>query len=125
MDDRDDWEGATQTTASGLIRLTSTIASLVREGAMDTRFGAKLLKRVEKEARRVTRQNEAAPVQTVSQAEQEALAGVIGECEQALRQRDAAFLVEANARLREHEEASGKGRKKKDAGKDVDKDGGA
>ncbi|WP_232316329.1 hypothetical protein [Candidatus Burkholderia verschuerenii] len=79
---------------------------------MDTRFGAKLLKRLEKEARRVTERGETA----LDQTERDALTGAIGEFDLALRQRDAALLVEANARLREHEEASGKRRKKKDAG---------
>ncbi len=53
VDEREDWDGATQTTSSGLIRLASVVAGLVREGAVDTRFGAKLFKRLDKEARRV------------------------------------------------------------------------
>ncbi len=109
MDDQDDWDGATQTTASGLIRMASILAALVREGALDTRFGGKLVKRVEKEARRVTERGEAA----VDSAEQGALSGAIKEFDLALRQRDAALLVEANARLREQEESSGKHKKKK------------
>ncbi|SAL12183.1 hypothetical protein AWB74_00220 [Caballeronia arvi] len=108
MEDRDDLDGATQTTAGGLIRLTSVIAGLAREGAIDTRFGAKLFKRLDKEARRVT--IGAVPL---DEAEQAALVGALGELDLALRQRDAASLVEANARLRESEGASAKRRKSK------------
>lgn len=110
MEDRDDLDGATQSTAGGVIRLASVIAGLAREGAIDTRFGAKLLKRLDKEARRVASRDTAPP----DEAEQTALFGALGELDLALRQRDAASLVEANARLRESESAaSGKRRKSK------------
>ncbi|SPB13026.1 hypothetical protein NOV72_00326 [Caballeronia novacaledonica] len=112
MEDRDDLDGATQTTAGGLIRLASLIAGLAREGVVDTRFGAKLLKRLDKEARRISGPD-AAPL---DDAEQAALFGAIGEVDLALRQCDAASLVEANARLRETEGASGKRRKGKKDG---------
>ena len=108
MEDRDDLDGATQTTAGGLIRLASVISALTREGGIDTRFGAKLLKRLDKEARRVT-----ADTVTLEEAEQAALVGALGELDLALRQRDAASLVEANARLRDSESGSGKRRKSK------------
>jgi hypothetical protein len=108
LEDRDDLDGATQTTAAGLIRLASVIAGLTREGAVDTRFGAKLLKRLDKEARRVAGRGDAEPL---DEAEQAALFGALGERDIALRQRDAASLVEANARLRESEGSSGKKRK--------------
>ena len=111
MEDLDDLDGATQTTAGGLIRLASVIAGLAREGAIDTRFGAKLSKRLDKEARRVS--NSAVPLE---EAEQAALVGALGELDLALRQRDAAGLVEANARLRETESASNKKRKNKKDG---------
>ncbi|AET91422.1 MULTISPECIES: hypothetical protein [Caballeronia] len=101
MEDRDDLDGATQTTAGGLIRLASVIAGLAREGAIDTRFGAKLFKRLDKEARRVS--GGAVPL---DETEQAALVGALGELDLALRQRDAASLVEANARLRESESES-------------------
>jgi hypothetical protein len=109
VDEQEDWDGATQTTASGLIRLTSVIAGLVREGAMDTRFGAKLLRRLDKESKRVAERGQTA----LSEADQDALFAAIGECDLALRQRDAALLVEANARLREDEEVKGKRKKSK------------
>ncbi|WP_061167829.1 hypothetical protein [Caballeronia hypogeia] len=126
MDDLDDLDGATQTTASGLIRLASVIAGLAREGELDTRFGAKLLRRLDKEARRVAKSAATAP----DEAEQGALFGALGELDLALRQRDAASLVEANARLREKEDAPPKRRKsKKDddsaKGDDALKDGDA
>ncbi|MDR5838496.1 hypothetical protein [Caballeronia sp. LZ034LL] len=109
LEDHDDLDGATQTTAGGLIRLASVIATLARESAIDTRFGAKLLKRLDKEARRVTQSGA-----TMDDAEQAALLGALGELDLVLRQRDAASLVEANARLRDTEAAaSGKKRKGK------------
>ncbi|SAK72177.1 hypothetical protein AWB76_04525 [Caballeronia temeraria] len=109
VEDRDDLDGATQSTAGGLVRLASVIAGLAREGVIDTRFGAKLFKRLDKEARRVSAQGGA----PLDEDEQSALFGALGELDLALRQRDAASLVEANARLREREEASGKRRKSK------------
>ncbi|SAK97364.1 hypothetical protein AWB77_05709 [Caballeronia fortuita] len=112
MEDRDDLDGATQNTAGGLVRLASVIAGLAREGAIDTRFGAKLLKRLDKEARRVSAHGTA----PLDEAEQSALVGALGELDVALRQRDAASLVEANARLRESESASGKRRKSRKDG---------
>lgn len=109
LEDHDDLDGATQTTAGGLIRLASVIGTLTRESAIDTRFGAKLLKRLDKEARRVTQSGA-----LLDDAEQAALLGALGELDLVLRQRDAASLVEANARLRDTEAAaSGKKRKGK------------
>jgi hypothetical protein len=52
----------------------------------------------------------------LEEAEQAALVGALGELDLALRQRDAASLVEANARLRESEGASAKKRKNKKDG---------
>jgi hypothetical protein len=109
VDDRDDLDGATQTTAAGLIRLASVIAALARDGAVDTRFGAKLFKRLDKEAQRVATAGEP----FLDASERDALLTAIGELDIALRERDAASLVEANARLRESEEPSGKRRKGK------------
>jgi hypothetical protein len=109
VEDRDDLDGATQTSAGGLIRLASVIAGLAREGELDTRFGAKLLKRLDKEARRVSDRG----VAQLDDADQAALFGALGELDVALRQRDAASLVEANARLRESESASASGKKRK------------
>ncbi|WP_248322515.1 MULTISPECIES: hypothetical protein [unclassified Caballeronia] len=112
-DDRDDLDGATQTTAAGLIRLASVISGLARDGALDTRFGAKLFKRLDKEARRVAAGGEPA----CEQADRDALVAALGELDLALRQRDAASLVQANARLRESEESAAKRRKgKREAG---------
>jgi hypothetical protein len=108
VEEGDDLDGATQTSAGGLIRLASVIAGLAREGAIDTRFGAKLFRRLDKEARRVS--SASVPLEDDEQA---ALAGALGELHLALRQRDAASLVEANARLRESEGASSKKRKGK------------
>jgi hypothetical protein len=105
VDDRDELDGDTQTTAAGVVRLASVIAVLVREGAVDTRFGGKLFKRIDKEARRVAENEE---------AERDAVFAALGELDLALRQHDAASLVEANARLRDREEVvAGKRRKSK------------
>jgi hypothetical protein len=112
VEDRDDMDGATQTTANGLVRLASVIAGLAREGAIDTRFGAKLFKRLDKEARRVSSPSG----EPLDETEQSALFGALGELDVALRQRDAASLVEANARLRESESPPGKRRKGKKNG---------
>jgi hypothetical protein len=109
VDDRDELDDATQTTASGLIRLASVIAGLVREGEVDTRFGGKLLRRLDKEAKRVSRQGAIG----LADDERDALFGAIAEFDVALRHRDAASLVEANARLRDSEDAKGKRRKQK------------
>jgi hypothetical protein len=117
VEDHDDLDGATQSTASGLMRLASLIAGLAREGVIDTRFAAKLSKRLDKEARRVSTGG-AVPL---DEAEQAALFGALGELDLALRQHDAASLVEANARLRETEGGAGKRRKgKKDGEKGSD-----
>lgn len=113
LEDHDDLDGATQTTAGGLIRLASVIGTLARESAIDTRFGAKLLKRLDKEARRVTQSGA-----LLDDAEQAALLGALGELDLVLRQRDAASLVEANARLRDTEAAASS---KKRKGKKDDK----
>lgn len=109
MEDREDLDGTTQSTAGGLIRLASVIAGLAREGAIDTRFAAKLSKRLDKEARRVS----TGGAEPLDESEQAALFGALGELDLALRQHDAASLVEANARLRESEGAPGKRRKSK------------
>src|SRR5579875_636906 len=108
-DDRDDMDSATQTTAAGLIRLASVISALARDGAVDTRFGAKLFKRLDKEARRVAGGGASA----CEEADRDALFAALGELDVALRQRDAASLVQANARLRESEEGAAKRRKSK------------
>jgi hypothetical protein len=111
VDERDEVDGATQTTSAGLIRLASVIAGMAREGVIDTRFGGKLLRRLDKEGRRIVKGGEHA----LSEEEETAMFGAIGELDLALRQRDANLLVEANARLRDTEESDKRGKPKKDA----------
>ena len=111
MDERDELEGTTLTTPAGLMDLASVIEGMVREGAIDTRFGGKLLKRLEKEARRLIDRGPG----PMDEAQHDALFAALGECERELRRRDAALLVEANARLRDAETPEPKPRKKKDA----------
>jgi hypothetical protein len=107
----DDQDGGTQTTPAGLMRLASVVAGMVREGVLDTRFGGKLQRRLDKEARRIIEYGPSA----LGEAGKDDLFAAIGELDLALRQRDAALLVEANARLRaSEEERPDKRRKKKD-----------
>jgi hypothetical protein len=94
----------TQTTAEGLTRLATSIVELLREQAIDSRLGAKLLKRLEKEAMLVTAQG----AQALSKTQKRTLRDALGELEQALRQTDANLLVTANAQLRSSDEALGK-----------------
>ena len=53
MEDRVEQDEPTQTTADGLTRLATSIVELLGEQAIDSRLGAKLLKRLEKEAKLV------------------------------------------------------------------------
>jgi hypothetical protein len=109
VDIQDEIDEPTQTSAAGLIRLAMAITELMREQAIDSRLGAKLHKRLEKEAKRVV---ERGPV-SLGKAEQAALRGAIDALEHALVQRDADLLVQANARLRASEEAPVKRRRNK------------
>jgi hypothetical protein len=101
VENNDELDESTQTTAAGLTRLASAISELLREQAVDSRLGAKLLKRLEKEA---------APLSAVEGA---ALRSAMEQLQHALHQRGADLLVQANARLRATEEAAGKRRKAK------------
>jgi hypothetical protein len=109
VDIQDEIDEPTQTSAAGLIRLAMTIGELMREQAIDSRFGAKLHKRLEKEAKRVAEQGPA----KLGKAEQAALREALGALEHAAVERDAALLVQANARLRDSEEATAKRRRGK------------
>jgi len=109
MQERDQQDEATQTTAAGLTQLATTIVELLRARDIDSRFGGKLLKRLEKEAKLVTEHGEVAP----GEAEKSALADGLDQLAQALRQSDASLLVQANARLRSDDETASKRRKSK------------
>ncbi|SAL17536.1 hypothetical protein AWB65_00767 [Caballeronia humi] len=106
---QDEIDEPTQTTATGLTRLAATLSDLLREQAIDSRFGTKLFKRLEKEAKRVI---DHAPA-SLNKADKAALREALESLEHALVQRDAALLVAANARLRDSEEATAKRRKGK------------
>jgi hypothetical protein len=113
VDEHDDLDASTQTTAAGLTRLAATIGDLLRERAIDSRLGAKLHRRLEKEAKRVS--EHVPPLFT--DEEINTLRVGLEELERALHKRDAELLVAANARLREREDAATKRRKgKKDEG---------
>jgi hypothetical protein len=109
VDIQDEIDEPTQTSAAGLIRLAMAISELMREQAIDSRFGAKLHKRLEKEAKRVV---ERGPV-TLGKAEQAALRDAIEALDHSVVQRGADLLVQANARLRDSEEPSVKPRRGK------------
>ena len=81
MDIQDESDQPTQTSAAGLMRLASTIGELLREQAIDSRFGTKLYKRLEKEAKRVAEKGPA----PLGKAEKAALKESIDALEHALR----------------------------------------
>jgi hypothetical protein len=108
VDIQDEIDEPTQTSAAGLTRLASTIGELLREHAIDSRFGTKLYKRLEKEAKRVAEKGPA----PLGKAQKAALKEAIAALEHALVQRDADLLVQANARLRDSEAATAAKRQK-------------
>jgi hypothetical protein len=115
VDDHDDLDGNTQTTAAGLSRLAASLSELLREQAIDSRFGSKLLRRMEKEAKRL---NDNGP----AKAEKKAVSEALADLERALREREAALLVQAHARLRDGgESAEAPAGKEKDKDKEKDK----
>ena len=113
MDIQDEIDEPTQTSAAGLTRLASTIGELLREPAIDSRFGTKLHKRLEKEAKRVAEKGPA----PLGKAQKAALKEAIAALEHALVQRDADLLVQANARLRDSEAATAVKRQKGEKGR--------
>jgi hypothetical protein len=92
----------TQTTADGLTRLATCIVGLLGEQAIDSRLGAKLLKRLDKEAKLVADHGP----QSLNKTQKRAVRDSISELERALHQSDANMLVTANARLRNSDETS-------------------
>lgn len=109
MEDRVEQDEPTQTTADGLTRLATSIVELLGEQAIDSRLGAKLLKRLEKEAKLV---EESGP-QQLNKAQKHALRDALNGLEHAVRQVDANLLVSANAKLRSTDESSSKKAKTK------------
>ncbi|WP_438392658.1 hypothetical protein [Caballeronia sp. DA-9] len=104
MEDRVEQDEPTQTTADGLTRLAASIVELLGEQAIDSRLGAKLLKRLEKEAKLVA---EYGP-QPLGKAQKRTLREALDKLDEALRHFDANLLVLANAKLRSTDESSGK-----------------
>ncbi|MDB5833231.1 MAG: hypothetical protein JWR14_3061 [Caballeronia sp.] len=109
MEDRVEQDEPTQTTADGLTRLATSIVELLGEQAIDSRLGAKLLKRLEKEAKQV---EEFGP-QPLNKAQKRSLRDALDGLEHAVRQVDANLLVSANAKLRSTDESSSKKAKTK------------
>ncbi|WP_158940220.1 hypothetical protein [Burkholderia sp. S171] len=109
MEDRVEQDEPTQTTADGLARLATSIVELLGEQAIDSRLGAKLLKRLEKEAKLV---EESGP-QPLNKTQKRGLREALDGLEHAVRQVDANLLVLANAKLRSTDESSNKKAKTK------------
>jgi hypothetical protein len=109
MEDRVEQDEPTQTTADGLTRLATSIVELLGEQAIDSRLGAKLLKRLEKEAKLV---QELGP-QPLNKIQKRNLRDALDGLEHAVRQVDANLLVSANAKLRSTDESSSKKAKTK------------
>jgi hypothetical protein len=104
MEDLVEHDEPTQTTADGLTRLATCIVGLLGEQAIDSRLGAKLLKRLDKEARLVA---EHGP-QSLNKTQKRTLRDALTDLERSLHQSDANMLVTANARLRNSDETSEK-----------------
>lgn len=104
----------THTSAAGLIRLTAGIFELLNDKAVDSRFVAKLLKRLDKEAQLVA-ENRLSPL---SSADELALRNALAQLKHALNQSEASLLVQTNAKLRsgDAKPAHKKNAKKMDAG---------
>lgn len=100
---------STQTTAAGLTRLAAGIGELLHDKSIDSRFGAKLLKRLDKEARLVIENR----LEPFSSDDELALKNALGQLQRALQQSEAGLLVQTMAKLRSNDE---KRRPKKNPG---------
>lgn len=104
MEDRNEQDEPTQTTAAGLTRLATSIVDLLGEQAIDSRFGTKLLKRLDKEADRVATHGPA----ELTKPQKQALRTALEKLEKALHTADANTLVLANAKLRSSDATTSK-----------------
>lgn len=87
-----------ETTESTLAALASQINAFVREGTLDSRCAAKLVKRLKREADAISEANNA------TKLGQKELKQAFKEVDDALRDHDAGLLVMANAALRSTDE---------------------
>lgn len=105
----------TQTTAAGLTRLAAGICELLHDKTIDSRFGAKLLKRLEKEAQLVAENR----LEPLGSADELVLRNALAQLKQALHQSETGLLVQTNAKLRSNDEKTGAKKGSGKAGADV------
>ena len=86
---------ASETTEQALVALTMQVKELVQSGSLDSRFGSKLVGRLQKEAAAIVEAGNA------TKPGQKELKAAFDAAEAALRDHDAGLLVTANAALRE------------------------
>jgi hypothetical protein len=82
------------TTATALTALATQINAFVHEGTLDSRFAAKLVKRLKKEAEAISETGHA------TKSDWKELKKAFDAVDAALRKHDASLLVTANAALR-------------------------
>ena len=105
----------TQTTAAGLIRLAAGICELLHDKSIDSRFGAKLLKRLEKEAQQIIENR----LGSLGSADELALRNALGRLKHALQQSEAGLLVQTIAKLRSNDEKAGSKKKSRNVAPDL------
>lgn len=92
---------STETTESTLLALVVEISGFVNNGTLDSRFAAKLVKRLKKEAEAISQSG------NVTKAGQKDLKKAFDTVDAALREHDAELLVTAYAALRESDDRAG------------------
>lgn len=88
-------DDSNETTEQALTALTTQIKEFVQNGALDSRFAAKLVRRLKKEADAISQSGHA------TKSGQKELKKAFDAVDEVLRGHDAALLVTANAALRE------------------------
>jgi uncharacterized protein YjhX (UPF0386 family) len=99
----DDIGGSNETTEATLVALTMQINSFVREGTLDSRCAAKLVKRLKREAEFISESGRA------TKPGRKELKTAFDTIDSALRDHDAGLLVMANAALRATDDAASAG----------------
>jgi hypothetical protein len=89
-----EFDGPSATSEATLTALTLQIGKFALEGTLDSRFAAKLVKRLKKEAEAIAANG------TTTKPGQKELTKAFDEVNAALRDHDAGLLVTANAALR-------------------------
>lgn len=96
-----DASDSNETTEPALMALTTQIKEFVQNRSLDSRFAAKLVKRLKKEADAISHGSNA------TKPGQKELKKAFDAVDAVLRDHDAALLVTANAALREADSATG------------------